>query len=310
MTNPPARLRLGTRASALARWQAEWVAGELEKFGAEVELVEISTDGDRQQSAPIGSLGAQGVFTKQIQQALLDGAIDLAVHSLKDLPTESIDGLKLAAVPPREMVNDVLVARHAKTLDDLPDGAVVGTGSLRRRAQLLHLRPDLKVCEIRGNVDTRLRKLDEGQCDATLLAAAGLRRLGRSDRITQVLAPAVFLPAVGQGALGIEVRGDDSDAIDAVGRLNDPLSHATVEAERTLLAALEGGCRAPIGAWGRVVDGRLWLSAVVLSPDGGERIYDEAAGEVTVPRSLGEHVAVDLLARGAGRLVDAARDAE
>jgi len=283
------------------------VARELEQFGAEVELVEISTDGDRRQSAPIGSLGAQGVFTKQIQQALLDGQIDIAVHSLKDLPTESISGLLLVAVPRREAVNDVLVARHANSLDDLSDGSVVGTGSLRRRAQLLHGRPGLKVCEIRGNVDTRLRKLDAGQCDALLLAAAGLKRLGRSDRITQVLAPADILPAVGQGALGIEVRGDDCRAIAAAGRLDDALAHATVSAERTLLSALQGGCRAPIGAWGRVVDQRLWLSAVVLSPDGCERIDGEAAGELADPRSLGEHVAANLLARGAGRLVQAAR---
>jgi len=307
VTNLPARLRLGTRASTLARWQAQWVARQIKRFGEEVELVEISTDGDRRQSAPIGSLGSQGVFTKQIQQALLDGQIDMAVHSLKDLPTESIGGLLLVAVPQREAVNDVLVARHANSLDDLPDGSVVGTGSLRRRAQLLHGRPALKVCEIRGNVDTRLRKLDAGQCDALLLAAAGLTRLGRSDRITQVLAPAEVLPAVGQGALGIEVRGNDGRTIAVAGRLDDALSHAAVSAERALLSALQGGCRAPIGAWGRVVDQQLWLSAVVLSPDGCERIYDEAAGKLADPRSLGEHVATNLLAQGAGRLVEAAR---
>ena len=196
-------LRIGTRATALARWQAEWIARQLGERGVEVELVPISTTGD-QQHGTIESIGGQGIFTKEIQRALLEGRIDLAVHSLKDLPTDVVPGLCVTAVPERAAVGDVLVCRKWASLDELPQRATLGTGSLRRRAQLLHVRPDLQIRDIRGNVDTRLRKLDQGEYDAIVLAEAGLRRLGLADRITQVLPLTLLLPAVGQGALAVE----------------------------------------------------------------------------------------------------------
>ncbi len=250
-------LRLGTRASALARWQADWVAARLRDQGVAVELIPITTQGDAQQVGPIGSLGSQGVFTKEIQRALLDEKIDLAVHSLKDLTTEPIQGLSLAAVPERESVCDVLVSHSGATLDDLPMGTVVGTGSLRRRAQLLHIRPDLRMADIRGNVDTRLRRVADGDFDAIVLAEAGLNRLGLADRITQILSVERMLPAVGQGALGIEARSDDEATCEVLNALDHTETHQAVLAERSLLRTLQGGCLAPIGAWARIEEGSL-----------------------------------------------------
>jgi len=301
-------VRLGTRASALAMWQAEWVASELSSLGAAVELIKIQTEGDVR-SAPIGQLGAQGVFTKEIQRALLDNRIDLAVHSLKDLPTEAIDGLCLAAVPERESPSDALVSTVADSLDHLPPGSNVGTGSLRRRAQLLAARPDLTLTELRGNVDTRLRKLQEGQCDALILAEAGLRRLNLQHHIAQVLPRSVMLPAVGQGALGLETREDDHATRELLQGLDHPDTHRAVLAERTLLARLHGGCRAPIGAWGRVEDQKLHLDAVVLLPDGSQRLTAGANRPPAEARELGQQVADDLLAQGAHELLQAARQA-
>ncbi len=224
-------LQIGTRASALARWQAEWVAARLQACGHAVELVPITTHGDIVRG-PLGEAGGVGLFTKELQHALLDGRIDLAVHSLKDLPTEHVPGLALAGVPPRESVCDALLSRNNLTLAELPNGAVVGTGSLRRRAQLLHLRPDLRFVDIRGNVDTRIRKLQAGEYDAIVLAEAGLNRLQLTAHITQVLSPPEMLPAVGQGALGIEARAGDQRTRSAVDALNDPATHAAVLAER------------------------------------------------------------------------------
>lgn len=302
-------LRLGTRASALARWQAEWVAARLAEGGATVELVPVSTPGDRLQTAPIGQLGAgPGVFTKELQRALADGRIDLAVHSLKDLPTDPAPGLCLAAVPPRESVCDVLVSRDGRDLAALPRGARIGTGSLRRRAQLLHQRPDLMMCELRGNVETRLRKLRDGEFDAIVLAEAGLRRLGLAAEATQVLPLELMLPAVGQGALGIEARAGDEAARWAVASLDDAATHAAVLAERALLAALRGGCLAPVAAHGRAETGLLRLDAVVLSVDGSRRLAAADRGEPADALGLGERVAAALLAQGAAQLIDAARD--
>jgi hydroxymethylbilane synthase len=307
-------LRLGTRGSPLARWQAEWIAAELKKSGIQVELVPIATQGDAQPRGAIGSLGAQGVFTKEIQRALLEGMIDLAVHSLKDLPTDVVEGLMLAAVPPRERPGDVLVSNTAKSLDELPEGARVGTGSLRRRAQLLHVRPDLQVHDIRGNVDTRLRKLDDGRYEAVVLAEAGLRRLGLDQRIGQSLSPEILLPAVGQGALGVEAREDDAEVLQVLSRLDDVASRQAVLAERSLLAALRGGCLAPIGAWARPAEGTgegdagLVLTAVVLSPDGQVRL--EAAGDAPADEaeSLGRRVAEELIEQGARELIAQSRE--
>jgi len=319
-------LRLGTRASALARWQAEWVASELQGRGVAVELVPITTAGDRQQG-PLKNIGGQGLFTKEIQRALAENRIDLAVHSLKDLPTEGYFpstgttkasgerfGLCLAAVPLRASAADAFVSEKFKSFDALPHGASVGTGSLRRRAQLLCARPDLQIEDVRGNVDTRLRKLKEGQFDALILAEAGLRRLGFEHHIAQVLPSELMLSAVGQGALGLEIREDDTASRQATAALDDRPSHAAVLAERAMLAALQGGCLAPIAALGRVVDGRLALVGRVIAQDGSQKL--EATESVLlhddgdlfgVALQLGRHVAESLRAQGADRLIQASR---
>jgi len=288
----------------LARWQADWVAGELARLGVAVEMVHVSTQGDVS-SRPLGAIGGQGLFTKELQRALLDGAIDLAVHSLKDLPTEQVPGLRLAAVPARETVRDALICRAADGFESLPRGARIGAGSIRRRAQLWHARPDLEILEIRGNVDTRLRKLDEGQYDAIVLAEAGLKRLGLEQRITQLLPAELMLSAVGQGALGIEAREGDAGTLETLARLDDPATHAAVRAERKLLSDLRAGCLAPVGAWARVADGRLQLDAVVLSPDGRQRISVTREGVCEQAEALGAAAAAELLAQGAEQLITA-----
>jgi hydroxymethylbilane synthase len=315
-------LRLGTRGSQLARWQAEWVADELRRLGRTVELVEIATRGDVERVRSIEEIGTRGVFTKEIQRALAAGEVDLGVHSLKDLPTEAVEGLVIVAVPPRESAADVLVmganreARGAQSgseanavLGGIPHGARVGTGSLRRQAQLRHVRPDLQTADVRGNVDTRLRKLDEGQFHAIVLAEAGLRRLGLCERITRVLPFDVMLPAIGQGALAIECRAEDAETRAAVAPLDDRATRAAVTAERTLLAHLRGGCMAPVGAWGRLEGGSLELSAVVLSVDGGRRLAASDRSPAADAAVLGRRVAERLLAQGAGELIEGSRDA-
>ena len=313
MTIPPrsqSTLRIGTRGSQLARRQAGWVADRLRRDGQSVELVEIATHGDVEQARSIEEIGTRGVFTKAIQRALLTGEVDLGVHSLKDLPTEPVDGLILAAVPPRESPADALVSNTATSLESLPNAARVGTGSLRRQAQLRHLRPDLQIKEIRGNIDTRLRKLDEGQFDAIVLAEAGLRRLGLSDRITYVLPFDVMLPAVGQGALAIECRADDRSTRAVVAALDDSASHAAVLAERALLARLRGGCMAPVGGLGRLDGDELQLTAVVLSADGARRLAarDVVHGITAIDsEQLGIRVADVLLAQGAAELIAGSR---
>ena len=305
MAQPP--LRLGTRSSALARWQAEWVAAQLTELGHDVELVPITTRGDADQRDTLFQTASPGVFTKELQRALVDSQIDLAVHSLKDLPTDAVPGLMLAAVPPREDPRDVLVSRLGP-LADLPSGAQIGTGSLRRRAQLLHARGDLQMRDVRGNLDTRLAKLAAGQYDALVLAHAGLNRLGLAHQITQTFAPEVLMPAVGQGALGIETRADDAATRRAVAGLDDPITHAAVLAERSLLAELRGGCLAPVGAWARLESpSELRLDAVVLSVDGTRRLAESAAGPLSDAVELGLTVARRLIAAGAEGLIAAAR---
>ncbi len=300
-------LRIGTRGSQLARWQAGWVADRLRELGHDVEIVLLRTHGDVDQTSPIGQIGSTGLFTKEIQRALLAGEVDLAVHSLKDLPTEPVDGLVLAAVPPRESPADVLVADATTTLELLPPHTRVGTGSLRRQAQLRHARPDLRVEPVRGNVETRLRKLDEGQVDALVLAEAGLVRLGLVERITAVLSWDVMLPAVGQGALGVECRADDADALAAASELDDAASHSAVLAERSLLTHLHGGCLAPVGARAHIHDDFLHLAAVVLSVDGRQRLEACDEAQPTEAAELGRRVAESLLAQGAANLIAAAR---
>lgn len=306
----PRQLRIGTRGSALARWQAEWVAARLTELGVQPELVLITTQGDVSQRGPVGSIGTRGVFTKEIQRELVERRVDVAVHSLKDLPTDPVPGVVLAAVPERAPVADVLVSRQGLPLERLPSGARLGTGSLRRRAQLRYVRPDLETEEVRGNLDTRLRKLSEGVCDALVLAQAGLGRLGLAEQITEILPTSICLPAVGQGALGIECREDDTAAREVLAALDHRPSHTAVCAERALLAVLEGGCLTPIAAWGRVEGGRLELSGRVLDRDGTRRLdahLSESAGNLEIAGELGRRVAEALLAQGAAELIATGR---
>ncbi|WP_347243036.1 hydroxymethylbilane synthase [Thermogutta sp.] len=301
------RLRIGTRGSQLARWQAEWVRTQLQELGIEAELVLITTSGDRHQQWSVEALGTTGVFTKEIQQALLSREIDLAVHSLKDLPTRSVPGLTIAAIPPRGPVEDMLITRGGRSLMELPPGATVGTGSRRRAAQLLFHRPDLKIVPLRGNLDTRLRRLQEGVFDAIVVAAAGLARLGRLGEATQNLTPDYLLPAPGQGALAIEALESAAEVLELLAPLNDPCTAAEVTAERTALAALSAGCLAPVATWARLVQGQLILTARVLSPDGAEKLEVTCSGELSHPKRLGEKVGKLLKAQGADRLVSMAR---
>ena len=298
-------VRIGTRSSPLARWQAEWVAGQLRRHhpDRDIALVEIKTQGDRDQNSPLATNGGIGVFTKEIQRELLEGTIDLAVHSLKDLPTQGPTGLALAVVPPREEPGDALIAPTSRTLDALPEGARVGTGSLRRRAQLLYLRPDLEVVAVRGNVETRLDQALQGRLDAVVLAEAGLRRLGLDRHVTQRLAPSDFLPAVAQGALGLECRADDVALRVLLAPLDDAATHRAVRAERRVLAELEGGCMIPLAAWAREVGEELVLDVAVFDLDGQERLAASAAGPRDDPDDLGRQVARVLRALGAGRLL-------
>jgi hydroxymethylbilane synthase len=301
-----AHIRLGTRKSPLARWQAEWVAQQLQQLGHEVEMVWITTQGDVT-TQPLGTVGGQGLFTKEIQRALLDSQIDLAVHSLKDLPTQPIEGLRLGAVPLREVVGDCLIAPQGTTLESLPPRAKIGTGSLRRAAQLRAWRSDLEILDIRGNVETRIKKHDDGQYDAIVLAEAGLHRLGYLDRVAQKLPLERVLPAVGQGALGLEIRADDTNTLEALQGLNHVDSHAAVIAERSLLNHLRGGCLAPVAAWCRIENGELRLQARVLALDGSTMVAIDKTGSRDQAAQLGIAGAEDLIGQGAERLIAAAR---
>lgn len=298
-------LRIGTRGSPLALWQARHIADKLRPIAAprDVVLVEIETTGDQVRDRPLGAIGGEGVFTKEIQYALLDNRVDLAVHSLKDLPTLPAEGLVLAAVPPRGPAGDALVSREGRPFAELPAGAVVATSSLRRRALLLHRRPDLCLVEIRGNVETRLRKLHEQELDATVLAQAGLVRLGLADAITELLDPTWMFPAVGQGALGLECRAADAVTRALVRPLDDAATGQAVVAERSLLKALGGGCQVPLGALGVVVGGTLTLRAAVLDPAGRRRLDRTTSGAASNAEALGQRLAEELLAHGAGDLL-------
>jgi len=291
-------LVIASRGSQLALWQARWVAAQLSGAGHECRIEIIKTTGDKITDVPLAKVGTKGLFTKEIEEALLDGRADLAVHSLKDLPTEFPEGLVLAAVPEREDPRDAVVGRK---LADLALGARVGTSSLRRAAQLRQLRPDLQVESVRGNLDTRLRKLDEGQYDAILLAAAGLKRLGWGNRIAEILAPEQMCPAVGQGALAIEARA----GFDGVAVLDDAATHTAVMAERAVLGALGGGCQVPIGAYATVSEGRVQVLAIVAAPDGSQVIRANAEGAAADAAAIGAHMAADLLDRGARQILEA-----
>jgi hydroxymethylbilane synthase len=305
-------LRIGTRASVLARTQSTHVADLLtERTGAATELVLIRTEGDAS-SAPLAQIGGTGVFVSALRDALLRGEVDLAVHSLKDLPTAPPEGIALAAVPLREDPRDVVVARDGLTLAELPPGSKVGTGAPRRVAQIEALGLGVDVVGVRGNVDTRLGKVRDGELDAVVLARAGLARLGRADEATEVLDPIQMLPAPGQGALAVECRADDTELLSRVaGALDDPDSRACVTAERALLATLEAGCSAPVGALAEVamgeVDDELWVRAVALAPDGGVAVRRSASGPVHEPERLGRALAEEMLGEGAAELIDPGR---
>jgi hydroxymethylbilane synthase len=294
-------LVIASRGSQLALWQARWVAGRLTALGHQCRIEIIKTTGDKITDVPLAKVGGKGLFTKEIEEALLDGRAQLAVHSLKDLPTELPAGLVLAAVPEREDPSDAIVG---KRLDELPQGARVGTSSLRRAAQLRKLRPDLEIESVRGNLDTRLRKLDEGRYDAILLAAAGLKRLGWGGRIAEILPADRMCPAVGQGALAIETCASGA-GFDAVRELDDTPTHAAVAAERGLLAALGGGCQVPIGAHATVSGSELRLLGVVASPDGSEVVRAEGRGAVQDAAEVGRRLGEELLAMGARKILEA-----
>ena len=295
-------LRIGTRASALARWQAESVRAELAKAGVAAELVLVRTEGDRDRESPLRSMG-KGIFIKELEDALLAERVDIAVHSMKDVPTELPAGLAIQAVCKRHDVRDALVSRSGLALEHLPSGARVATSSLRRQAQLRHYRRDLEMAEIRGNVDTRLAKVERGDYDAVVLAKAGLDRLGLAGRITQVISVDISLPAAGQGAIGIEGRVRDEEVGRALASLDDDETRIAVDAERAALGALGGGCSVPIGVWARVSGSEVLIDACVLSPDGSETVRAKVSGEAAAAVRLGSEVAGSLLEQGAGRLL-------
>ena len=303
-----ASIRVGTRASLLATTQARHVADLVEaRLGRPVELVEVTTEGDRS-AAPLATMGGTGVFVTALREALINGRIDIAVHSLKDLPTYPEPGIRLVAVPGREDPRDVVVARDGLTLGELPAGSRVGTGSPRRAAQLHALGMGLEVVDIRGNVDTRVGKVRAGEYDAVVLARAGLARIGRLDDVTEVLDPLQMLPAPGQGALGVEARAGDPLALE-LAVLDDAPTRAAVTAERSVLATLEGGCSAPIGVLAEVAEGddgdELWIRAVAMSPDGTIAVRMSINGTPEHAADLGARLATDMLAEGAGALTDA-----
>jgi hydroxymethylbilane synthase len=298
-------LRIGSRGSALALWQARSIAGMLlATTGVEPEIVIIKTSGDKFQQTSFSQIGTKGIFIKELEDALLDDRIDLAVHSMKDVPTEMPEGLTIAAIGKREDVRDALLSSSGASLESLPQGARVGTSSLRRQSQLLYTRRDLRMLELRGNVDTRIEKLKRGDYDAIVLAKAGLDRLGLSGNISQVLPHDVSLPAAGQGAIGIEVRAGDAETLRVLIGLEDAESRSAVTAERAALAGLGGGCQVPIGAWGRVESGKLALDVVVLSQDGTQRMWEKDSGSIEEAEAIGQRVAQKLRDGGAAALLE------
>lgn len=300
-------IRIATRESQLALWQANFVASEIRRVAPDydVQLLPMTTIGDRDLQSSLPQMGGQGVFTREVQRAVLNGDADLAVHSLKDLPTEPTAGLSLGGVPARAPRFDALVLPDSTvgSLDDLPQGARVGTSSPRRRSQLLRARPDLQLFEIRGNVETRLRKVDQGEFDATILAEAGLRRLGLEGRISSLLTPPLMFPAVGQAALGIECREEDERCLGILASFTDSTTLAEVLAERACLSALRAGCHAPVGVMATLEDGNLQLQAVVLDVSGTQFFETTALGTSTLPENVGQAAALKLIELGASSVL-------
>lgn len=298
-------LVLGTRGSKLALCQSEWFQSKIQEVAPEIRVTlrKIQTSGDKIIDVPLAKIGGKGLFVKEIEDALLTREIDFAVHSMKDVPAQLPDGLDILCVPPREDARDAFISRAGCSFEDLPVGATVGTASLRRQAQLLHARPDLKITMLRGNLDTRLRKLEEGQFDAIILAAAGLHRLAWYRAITEYLPPILSLPAIGQGALGIEGRSNDDFVRSILSRLHDQATHTTVTAERAFLHRLEGGCQVPIAAHATLSDNDLVLDGLVASVDGKTVIRDQITGTHQEAHSLGVQLAERLLSRGGDKIL-------
>jgi hydroxymethylbilane synthase len=295
-------LRIGTRGSLLAKWQAEFIRKRLfASTGIEPEIVIIKTAGDKMQHTPVAQIGSKGVFIKELEEALIEETIDLAVHSVKDIPTDIPSRLMFPAVCRRDDARDCLVG---STLANLRQGARVGTSSLRRQAQLRHIRADLDLRDLRGNVDTRLRKVESGEYEAVVVSKAGLDRLGFSQRISEVLSPEVCMPAVGQGAIAVECRSKDREAEDLLAPLDDAETRAAIIAERALLGALHGGCQVPMGAWARVERGELVMDACVCSVDGAQCVKQHAAAPPEQAAQLGEHMARLLIEAGAQSILE------
>ncbi|SDI34837.1 hydroxymethylbilane synthase [Ferrimonas sediminum] len=298
-------IRIATRKSPLAMWQAEFVKAELEKAhpGLEVILLPMSTKGDIILDTPLAKVGGKGLFVKELEVAMLEGRADIAVHSMKDVPVDFPEGLGLTTICEREDPRDAFVSNNYKTLDELPQGAIVGTSSLRRQCQLRELRPDLKIHDLRGNVNTRLRKLDDGEYDAIILAAAGLKRLEFDHRITSFIESEQSLPANGQGAVGIEARLDDAELLELLSVLEHQETRARVIAERAMNTHLEGGCQVPIGAYAELEGDQLWLRGLVGKPDGSVLLRNEVRGNKADAEKLGIELAEMLLSAGAGEIL-------
>jgi len=299
-------IKIGTRASLLAVTQSTWVKKQIEKHnpGTRVELVKIVTKGDKILDAPLAKVGGKGLFVKELEDALLDGRADLAVHSMKDVPADLPEGLHLGVVTERENPVDAFISNKYGSLADLPQGATVGTSSLRRKSQLASLRPDLVIVDLRGNLDTRLRKLDEGQFDAIVVATAGLNRLGMADRITSLFTPDLMLPAIGQGALGLELRIDDQDLLDGIFFLNHSLTATAVTAERAFLLRLEGGCQVPIGGYATADEKSVTLTGLIASVDGKRILKEQMSGPAESAVKIGTELAQKLLDLGGREILD------
>lgn len=300
-----ANLIIGTRQSLLALWQSNHIASLLRKQypDCQVTLKKIVTKGDRILDVPLAQIGGKGLFTKEIETELLDGTVDLAVHSLKDMPTVLPEGLCLTAITTRANVGDAFISNKYASFSELPQGAVLGTSSLRRKAQLLAVRPDLKIVDLRGNVDTRLRKLDEGQMDAIILAAAGLERLGHADRIREIIPTTFCLPAVGQGALAIECRSDNKEVRDMLAFLNDLPTKQATDAERAFLGLIEGGCQVPIGVHAEVENDNVKIEAVIASLDGSKVLRNNITGPAANAADLGRKLGQQMLAEGGEQIL-------
>lgn len=305
------KLVIGTRRSALALWQSEYIKSLIqEATGLEVELKHIVTKGDRILDVPLAKVGGKGLFTKELEVELMAGTVDLCVHSMKDVPTELPEGCVLMGMPPRVDPRDVLVAHNGETLETLPEGGRVGTSSLRRIAQVRALRPDVEIVDIRGNLDTRMRKAEDGDVDVVILAAAGIKRLGWEDRISSFIPTEQMVSAVGQGAIGIEIREDDAFMADICAKISHPDTMTCVTAERIVMNRLDGGCQVPIGAYARIEDGRLIMDAMVGSVDGSTIVRTQVEGPVTDPVALGLEAVEKLKAQGALEILNAIRNAE